>query len=281
MAAVDTLLLRRAGRAKKASTIASDKSRINGHIKPLLGNLAADALTAKQITKFMHDVAAGKTAKREKLDKKRALSNVRGGKGAATRTVGLLGAIFTYAVTEGIRPDNPVHGVTRFADKKKDRRLSDVEYEKLGEGLDLAATGGVNLTGIAAVRLLILTGWRTGDAVKLLWDNPDTKRRVARLQDTKSDARVRPLSLSALELILAQPRTSSPYVFPARIANRPLQGLPRMFDAIKEKAKLAEDITPHVLRHSFCSLAGDPGYNDAVIGALAACRSEFSNNFVR
>jgi hypothetical protein len=41
------------------------------------------------------------------------LSNVRGGRGIASRTVGLLGAIFTYAVRHGIRSGNPVHGFIR------------------------------------------------------------------------------------------------------------------------------------------------------------------------
>ena len=64
----------------------------------------------------MHAVAEGKTAARTKTGKKRGLARVRGGKGTATRTVGLLGSIFSYAVRHRMRPDNPVHGVVRFAD---------------------------------------------------------------------------------------------------------------------------------------------------------------------
>ena len=63
----------------------------------------------------MHDVAAGKTATREKT-KPRDLSVVRGGRGVAGRTVGLLGAIFTYAVRQGLRTDNPILGVVKFAE---------------------------------------------------------------------------------------------------------------------------------------------------------------------
>ena len=62
-----------------------------------------------------HDVAAGKTATREKT-KPRGLSIVRGGRGVAGRTVALLGAIFSYAVRQGLRLDNPVHGIVRFAE---------------------------------------------------------------------------------------------------------------------------------------------------------------------
>jgi integrase len=272
--ALPTILLRRARRPKRDSTVASDRGRIERHIKPLLGNLPADAVTRKHIVKFMHDVAAGKTAQRVKLDKKRALSNVRGGKGVATRTVGLLGGIFTWAVTEGIRTDNPVRGVTRFADQRRERRLSDDEYRQLGKGLDRAAADGVNATGIAAARLLALTGWRMSDATNLRRTDIDPPRRTALLRDTKSGDSHRPLSSAALALIEDQPKTSNPHVFTARVDGKPLQGLPRMWDTIRAKAGLPDDVTLHVLRHSFASLASDLGYSDAVIGALIGHKRE-------
>jgi hypothetical protein len=71
----------------------------------------------------MFDVAAGKTAGKTKT-KPRGLAHVRGGKGTASRTVGLLGAIFSYAVRHRMRSDNPVHGVMRPADGRRTRRLN-------------------------------------------------------------------------------------------------------------------------------------------------------------
>ena len=99
------------------------------------------------IERFMHDVAAGKTATREKT-KPRGLSIVRGGRGVAGRTVALLGAIFTYAMRQGIRSDNPVHGIVRFAEGQRQRRLSNDEYRMLGHGAVEVATG----EGLAASR---------------------------------------------------------------------------------------------------------------------------------
>ena len=80
-------------------------------------------------------VAEGDTACKAKTGKKRGLSNLRGGMGTPSRTVGLLGAIFTYGVRKRTWADNPVHGVTRPADGRRERRLSDLEYAALGTAL--------------------------------------------------------------------------------------------------------------------------------------------------
>src|SRR5438132_830521 len=83
-----------------------------------LGRHAVAAVTRADVEQFMHAVAEGKSAARVKT-KRRGLARVRGGRGTATRAVGLLGAIFTYAVRRGLRPDNPARGVIRFADGRR------------------------------------------------------------------------------------------------------------------------------------------------------------------
>jgi len=133
-------ILTRRKAAKKASTIRTDRYRIEGHIKLLLGTRSVPAVTRADVESFMHDVAQGKTAPRSRTGKKRG-GFVRGGKGTASRTVGLLGSIFTYAVRHHMRPDNPVRGVERFADQQRLRRLSDDEYAAIGAALRLAAGG--------------------------------------------------------------------------------------------------------------------------------------------
>ena len=84
----------RSKEAKKASTLAIDRGRIDRHIKPLLGKMSVVTVTRHDVEKFLHDIADGKTAGRTKT-KTRGLARVTGGKTAANRTVGLLGAIFS------------------------------------------------------------------------------------------------------------------------------------------------------------------------------------------
>lgn len=125
------------GAPKKASTLYVDRGRIARHIKPLLGKkLVKDVLRA-DVVKFMRDVATGKTAAVEKT-KQRGKAVVEGGLGTSARTVGLLGSIMTFALGEGIIEQNPVAGVKKPADNKRDRRLTPDEYRRLGIALEQA-----------------------------------------------------------------------------------------------------------------------------------------------
>jgi integrase len=261
-------LLTRRKSAKKASTLLIDRGRIERHIKPLIGSMKLTAVTREDIENFMYDVAAGKTAGKTKTGRKRGLARVRGGKGAASRAVGLLGGIFTYAMRRRMRPDNPVHGVLRFADGKLDRRLADAEYVALGEALQKAEVAGIWPPAIAAIRFLAFTGWRRNEALELRWEEVDLTRRTAKLLDTKTGRSMRPLSHAACEVLRQITVGSSGLVFPATRGDGYLAGFKKMWPRITKLSGLSSDITPNVLRHSFISLADELGYSDATIGAL-------------
>lgn len=260
-------LLTRRKIPKKASTLIIDVGRIERHIKPLLGQLKVAAVTRHDVEAFMHDVAEGKTAGRSKTAKKRGLARVRGGKGAASRALGLLGAIFTYAVHHRMRPDNPVRGIARFADGKRERRLRDEEYQALGDTLRRAESAGVWPPGIAAARFLALTGWRGAEALSLRWKEVDLVRRTATLPDTKTGRSMRPLSRRACDL-LGRLSRSGELVFPATKGANVLSGFTKTWRRIAKFGTLPNDITPNTFRHSFQSLASDLGYSEPTIRAL-------------
>jgi integrase len=260
-------LLTRRGTSKKASTLATDAGRIQRHIKPLIGALKVSSVTSDDIDKFLHDVASGKTAVRIKTNKTHGLANVRGGRGTASRTTGLLGAIFTYAVRLRMRSDNPVHGVTRFADGRRERRLASEEYSALGLAITMAENQGMWPAATAAARFLALTGWRRGEALGLTWTELDLEHGTATLANTKTGRSIRPLSKAASAILRAMPRNGA-FVFPATRGEGPMAGFPKFWARIVKLGALSTDITPHVLRHSLASFAADLGYSEPTIAAL-------------
>ena len=133
-----------------------DLSRIECHVKPLLGKRTVTALTLTDIERFQSDIAAGKTAKPR--PNKGRTGNAKGGRGVATRTVGMLGTILEFARRHNIITENPARGVRRYPDQKSRRFLSVAEIGALGKVMREAE--GENQTGIAATRALLLTGCR-------------------------------------------------------------------------------------------------------------------------
>src|SRR5262249_11454004 len=136
-AAEKGLALGKRGRQKSPLTISTDRGRINGHIKPLLGNLDVRAVTRVEVARFQDAIHFGKTARRGK-GKRRQGRALAGGPGAAARTVGLLGGVFSYAVRLGYRDDNPVRGIKRPTDQRRTVYLTMDDYRALGGALAAA-----------------------------------------------------------------------------------------------------------------------------------------------
>ena len=134
-AADKELIIGKGRRPKKSSTLYIDRGRIERHILPLLGSRAVRDLKTPDIARFMRDIATGKTAADVKTGF-RGRAIVEGGAGTASRTVGLLGGILSFAVSEGIIPVNPARGVKRPADKRREIRLSADQYRALGKALE-------------------------------------------------------------------------------------------------------------------------------------------------
>jgi integrase len=275
-AAEQGLILGKGARPKKASTVSTDRGRIERHIIPLLGKKRVKEVANADVHRFMRDVMAGKTA----IDVKtgfRGRAIVEGGAGTAARTVGLLGGIFTYAVSEGLRPDNPVRGVRRPADGKRDRRLTPSEYKALGEALAEAEAEMEQPAAIAAVRLLALTGARLSEIVNLRHAEVDRAAHALRLRDTKEGASVRPLGSVALAVIEGDASKvsegESQFVLPGQNDGRPYGGLPKAMKRIMSRRPELLGVTAHTLRHSFASVADELGYTEATVAALLGQRS--------
>lgn len=166
----------------------------------MLGRRAICEVSSGDIRAFQREVTAGKTAADVKTGPHgRAI--VTGGRGAATRTLGLLGAIMQYAVEHEYRADNPVRGVRREADQKRRVRLDEVGYRRLGKRLAAAERAGLRWQAIQAIRLIALTGCRRGEIERLRRTEVDLVGQALRLGDTKTGYSVRPIGLAAVSAL--------------------------------------------------------------------------------
>src|SRR5690606_21671663 len=263
-------ILGKGGRPKKVSTKVTDLGRINRHIVPLLGKKQVTHVTKADVTAMMKDIMAGKTRMNEKTKKLRGRSIVRGGIGVASRTVGLLGGIFTYARDElGIIEVNPAHGVRKPKDSVRTRRLNEDEYRILGRILNKAAEDERYTRTTEMIRLLAMSGCRRGEIIRAKKAEIDTVGSAFWFEDTKEGQSVRPMGLPIAEYFDERDMgDDSPYVFPGeRSPDGPFGSFPRHWEKIFAGTELA-DITAHVLRHSFASLANDLGFTEITIAAL-------------
>jgi integrase len=253
---------------KKATTLATDKGRIERHIKPLIGQKDVRALTRHDVEQFMRDIADGKTAVDVRTGR-RGRAIVKGGRGTATRTVGLLGGIFAFAFDRGIIPANPVRGVKRFKDKRVERFLSENELSRLGAAISkLEMENRLTLFAAAAIRLLIFTGARRGEILGLKWDWVDFERSMIFLPDSKSGRKPIYLAAPAQELLSKLPRLeNSPYVINGEARGQPLADLKRPWAAVLAEANI-ENLRLHDLRHTFASVGAMSGMSLPIIGKL-------------
>lgn len=255
------------GKAKKPSTLAIDKGRINRHIIPLLGRVYVKDLTRHQVESFMHDVMAGKTAVTEKTNK-RGVARVRGGAGTAKKCVTLLAAIYSYAIRKDLTEHNPCRDIDKPADKVRDRFLNAGEYRALGMALQDAIDN--RLYGYAPHTILIiaLTGCRRNEVASLVRSAIDIDGHCLRLSDSKTGAQMRPCGTPALDILQSvSEQHSCDWIFPAFGNDKHIVNLRKPMEAFCKQAGLV-GVTPHTLRHSYATVAHELGYSELTIAGL-------------
>ncbi len=252
---------------KKASTIAMDRSRINAHVRPLLGKKRLKQVRKADISHFVRVVAAGETSKDKKTGL-RGRSIVKGGKGVANRSLGMLGAIFEFAIDEGYVSQNPTRGVKKFKEGRAARFLSNVEMVRLGDALRAAESEGVNSYALAAIRLLLLTGCRRNEILELKWEQVDFETGFLRLGESKTGAKVIPIGAPVLSLLSELPRAAgNPHVIPGDKVASHLVGIQKVWTKVRRAADL-DDVRLHDLRHSFASVSARSGASLLIIGKV-------------
>lgn len=184
----------------------------------------------------------------------------------ANRVIGLLRKACNLAIRWRWIDRNPAQGIALNPENKRERYLTADELDRL----NTAMADHPKQTSCDIVRFLILTGCRSGEAMRARWDQFDPDLRVwtkpAATTKQKKLHRV-PVSEAVTALLLRRrDLATSEWVFPSH-TGEPFVTIKKTWASLYEKAEI-EDVRLHDLRHTFASLLVSSGASLPLIGAM-------------
>jgi integrase len=234
---------------KRPKSVRDDRAMLDNIILPKLGAKKVDAIGRR-------DIEAIQIAMKDRPYQ-------------ANRVLSLLSKMFNLAVEWKWRPDNPVRGVERYQEQKRERWLSDEELRHLCAVLNEHP----NTRAANAVRLQLLTGARLGEVLtsrkedfdlhRGIWTKPSHQTKQKRTEHL-------PLSAQALilvTLIIETSHADSPFLFPGNKPGQPLREIKKFWSAVMRKAGIA-NYRRHDNRHTYASHLVSSGLSLEIVGRL-------------
>ncbi|WP_339691809.1 tyrosine-type recombinase/integrase [uncultured Parasphingorhabdus sp.] len=235
----------------KTSTAKEYRRNLKLFILPAIGSLRITDVTRADISKYHHDW--------------------RHRPYQANRNLEIISKIFNLAELWGLRPDgtNPRRHIKKYPEKKRERYYSAGELRSIGRVLSEMEDEHIELpSAIAAVRLLLFTGCRLNEIMKLEWQWVDLGNYALNLPDSKTGAKTVHLGQAAVDVIEQIDRhPDNPYVIVGRNPGAHLTDLQPFWQRVRGRAGL-KDARIHDLRHTFASVAVSNGMSLPMIGKL-------------
>ena len=239
----------------KPATVSHYRLMLRKHIVPALGERLVAEVEHKDILSFHTGLHHMPTV--------------------ANRAVDILVKMYNLADAWGWRPagSNPCRGVSRFKVEKHEQFLTREELYRLGQVLRAASAERLaSIHAAAAIRLLVLTGCRRNEILGLRWDDLNFDTGEMRLPDSKTGARMVPLTSAAADVLNGLARTpDNPWVFPGKKKGTRLVNINDSWDRVRTRAGL-DGVRLHDLRHTFASRALALGESLPMIGDLLGHR---------
>lgn len=187
----------------------------------------------------------------------------------ANRMAAVLSKMFADAMKVEWCTNNPVKGLERNDEERRERFLSPAEIGSLSTAL----AGLSDQRSANAIRFLMLTGARSGEVLAAEWGQFDLDAGVwlkpSSHTKQKKSHRV-PLSAPALQLLVEmRSKAADParYLFPGAKKDTCLTTIKKSWATATRAAGLT-DVRIHDLRHTYASILASAGMSLPIIGAL-------------
>jgi integrase len=257
---------------RKSRTVSFYRHALMSHVVPKLGRRRLRDVTKAEVSRLHNSMRATPYM--------------------ANRTVAALGSLYSWAGRRGLVPEefNPTRRLEKYRESRRERFLSGQELQRLGDALRAAETSGipwdvdeqrptakhipkggrrftvVSPFAVAAIRLLLFTGCRLREILRLQWDHVDFDRGMLFLPDSKTGRKTVLLGAAALRILAELPRIGS-YVIAGADPKKARADLKRPWTAIRRHAGLS-GLRIHDLRHSYASVGAGIGLGLPIIGRL-------------
>lgn len=238
------------------------RSSLRKYILPALGDRRLDDLTTADVQRFHNSLRSTPCA--------------------ANYARLVLSVLFAKAAKWGVTARrNPVSDVERFEERSVERFLTPEERQALERVLTAAehikpnCAGYIRPDGIAAIRLLSLTGMRHNEVCDLRWEQVDWRQKMLRLPDSKTGKRDVVVSDEVMALLgrLAQAKGNPRRGLVVCSRNgKKLHSLTITWYLVRERAGIS-DVRIHDLRHSVASDAIMDGVPLEVVGKMLGHRN--------
>ena len=258
----------KSGKPMAARTRTNTLARLRHHVVPLLGDRRVSTLSVEDVNDMIRRITNGETKRTGNSVHKRGRIVVTGGEGAARKVASDLSILYGFAAEKRIVASNPVTAARKPRAGKRNDYLRAEHIEAISKAIRQLEVEGANPSGVAILRLIILTGARPSEIEGLKWSEIDFHARSLRLVDSKTGYSIRPLATAALVILSEVKRVQgSEYVFPASRGDGYFTGSKRLWNRARAIAQLPDRVRYHA-RHAVATLALSAGHDIASVAAI-------------